>query len=229
MKLYELLRKKREAIIPKLSQAAVAKKLRISRTAVSLWETAPEKGGTTPTGRYLFQIIPLYKLDKKELKRSYGLHLSGEEESWESISQSRFTSSISPLLDPSQIKNWLSNPILTSEQRSMTTMIVKENVSKSAFLVRVENDSMLPAPGYSDPAAVYPGFVALIDPEADPKVGKNVLVCIRDKEYVIRQLREDVKGEKFLRAINQSAPYANLQLDENVEIIGVMISASKEY
>lgn len=225
MELYEFLKSKR--LEKGIKPEEVINKLNISRQTLHYWESPPNKDGTRPKGENLLKLIGLYGLDPIELKEKFNINI-GELiiQAFISFSKNSFSH---PILEISEIKNWLANPILTSDYKKLSVMIVKENISKKAFVLTAKSTSMVPPPGYLDEAAIYPGFMILIDPEIKPIVGKNVLICIRDKEYVIRQLCEDVTGKRFLRAVNPHAAYTNIPLNDNIEIIGVLVSASKEY
>jgi len=93
--------------------------------------------------------------------------------------------------------------------------------SPHAFALRVRGNSMQsPYPGQK----TYPeGTIIYVDPDMSPTPGKRVVAKIRDTgEVTFKEYSEDA-GRKFLRPLNPQYPV--IEIDEKVEIIGVVIGS----
>lgn len=121
-----------------------------------------------------------------------------------------------PVLPLSEVKDWLTNPILTKTQRVIHMSISEKATGKNAFFVEIQGDAMVSTTNPEE--SYYNGHLAFIAPERPYKLGDGILIEHKNS-LKLRKLSSD-GTEKVLEALNPK--YENIELEE-AQILGVVL------
>jgi transcriptional regulator with XRE-family HTH domain len=129
---------------------------------------------------------------------------------------------ILPFLELDQVDDWISNPVLTADHRSVNMHIDTSDIGETSFLIEINGDSLVSF--HDHPDNIYPGEIAVVDPEVAPAINDFILFD-RDGEKKVRKLSID-GNQKILSALNPK--YPNIHVDEKIKIKGVVVYTYKK-
>ncbi|WP_272674560.1 MULTISPECIES: LexA family protein [unclassified Providencia] len=192
----------------KLRQAELGKKVGVSGSAISQWES----GITSPDGGNLIALASSLGCSPEYL-------VTGKQADGDNVSFSKFHHSRGeyPLISWVSAGNWSEavEPYhkLSIDDWHETTV----SCSGDSFWLDVIGDSMTSPSGLSIPE----GMVILVDPNIEPVNGKLVVAKL-DNEATFKQYINDA-GSKYLKPLNPQ--YRMIPINGNCKIIGVVVDA----
>lgn len=128
-----------------------------------------------------------------------------------------------PVINLRQAGNWTATidnhyPGDTEEWRPTTV-----KVSKNAYALRIEGDSMINPNGYP---SLPPGAIVIVEPNKQPQNGDIVIARLEDSmEATIKKLVID-GNQKFLKPLNPQYPI--IEINGNFTICGVAIKVEMD-
>ena len=193
------LRTAREALISKVTQRDVAKKLNLSPSAIHLWEA----GKTDPGSTNLREMSKLYNISTDWL---LGL---GDSKSAISANQDSAPIHLVPVVQLSDMMRWRWEPA----QEHLQTTLTYPAQTAAAFLVTTDAlNSVCPA-----------GCLAVVSKAHEPVPGCVVLVAVgQSQEPILRKLIRE-GGDDLL--IADDTRYSTHRADKSSKIIGVVTEA----
>ena len=123
-----------------------------------------------------------------------------------------------PLLTMDNVGSYLDKSL-----SSFPTFHCTYDVDLDSYAVYMEGDSMV---GGDEATSISDGAMLIIEPQAKAESRKIVLAKLKDSGvYTIKRLMTDA-GKSYLTPANSS--YASIEIDDNVEVVGVAKLAIKE-
>lgn len=129
-----------------------------------------------------------------------------------------------PVINWIQAGNWTEiidqhDPGDTTEEWRPTTV----KVSKNAYAIRIEGDSMINPNGYP---SLPPGAIVIVEPHRQPRNGDIVIARLENSmEATIKKLVVDGQ-QKFLKPLNPQYPI--IEINGNCSICGVAIKVEMD-
>lgn len=122
-----------------------------------------------------------------------------------------------------EVKKWTEHPILTQTLRRMQMFFSDRQLGDKSYLLEVTGDAMISP---LDPRLrIEEGDLLLIDPKIEATPGKLVVAYIKSEDdEKLRRLTTDGK-KRILEAYNPK--YPNIIVNDDVEILGVVISLQR--
>lgn len=208
MEMNERIRSRRKEL--KLTQADLAKLIKVNRVTVTGWESGDYK----PGGENLQMLAAALKCHPQWL-------VDGTKKAEENVSyvgpyepKGSF-----PVLSWVSAGHWAE--AVESYHRKSIDRWYETTVecSDHSFWLDVKGDSMTAPAGLSIPE----GMVILVDPEVEPINGKLVVAKIEnDNEATFKKFVTDA-GNKYLKPLNPQ--YSMIPINGNCTIIGVVVDA----
>ncbi|WP_272671311.1 LexA family protein [Providencia sp. PROV138] len=192
----------------KLKQADLAKKIGVTGSAISQWES----GVTEPDGGNLIALASSLGCTPEYL-------LSGKESAGDNVGFSKFHHARGeyPLISWVSAGNW-SEALEPYHRKSIDDWYeTTVSCSEESFWLDVIGDSMTSPSGLSIPE----GMVILVDPNIEPINGKLVVAKLND-EATFKQYIADA-GSIYLKPLNPQ--YRIIPINGNCKIIGVVVDA----
>lgn len=214
MKLPDRIKQRRTAMF--LTQNELAKKIGVSRVAVSQWE----RGDTSPKGENLFSLSKALDCDAEWLVRGEG---DESPKSTQNIKAAEIGSHKVPVLSYVQAGNWCESQAYSGVDGDIEYVHADMEEGSRAFAVWVQGNSM--APEFNE------GDLIIIDPDVTPLPGDFVVAknggeeCTF-KKYRPRGYKED--GTEIFELVPLNEDYATLRSEISpIHIIGTMIEHRK--
>ncbi|HHR5857963.1 TPA: LexA family protein [Providencia alcalifaciens] len=192
----------------KLKQSDLAKKIGVTGSAISQWES----GVTEPDGGNLIALASSLGCTPEYL-------LSGKESTGDNVGFSKFHHARGeyPLISWVSAGNW-SEALEPYHRKSIDDWYeTTVSCSEESFWLDVIGDSMTSPSGLSIPE----GMVILVDPNIEPINGKLVVAKLND-EATFKQYIADA-GSIYLKPLNPQ--YRMIPINGNCKIIGVVVDA----
>lgn len=127
-----------------------------------------------------------------------------------------------PLLKSSEIREWLNNPVITETVRTFD-MATDREYPDEVFAFQHIGKSMINLTHPEE--SVFGDEYVIVDPNTSPTDGRLVLAEFGEKDFRIRQYRED-GAYKFLYAFDPEIK--SVPVDENINIIGTIIESRRQ-
>lgn len=129
---------------------------------------------------------------------------------------------ILPVLTIRDVLPYLLDGTLPTDYRRASMLLGTNRVSSKSFLIEIQGDAMVST---ENPAkSIFPGELAIVDPELAAKIGDIVLAQITQKDIKVRQYIID--GEQsILKAFSTNYPF--ITMTENSKILGVVVGSHK--
>jgi SOS-response transcriptional repressor LexA len=189
-----------------LSQAELAEKLHVTQAAIQSLEVGRVRSATFLVElASCLEVRPEWLIDTSDIKLFPHQTLGA-------IAQNI------PILTIEQVNGWIHQAILPPNARmiSMYNNLIK--VSEKTFAIEIEGDSMV---SKDEPAiSLFPGHLAIIDPEHPANVGDFVLIETGKEDFKIRQFIKDGTATIF-KPLNDRYPL--IENKENISIAGTLI------
>jgi transcriptional regulator with XRE-family HTH domain len=198
-----------------LSQGELARRIGISRAAITQWENPkPNKKIKLDAGN-LLKCADICGVDPNWLQ--FGIYrLKNNKENNQNTPFYRNF----PLLRIPDIDKWLYNPVLNQEYRVIQMPMMDDNVSEKAFLYEAVGSAMFNSQNPKE--SISPGELVLVDPDIAPQSGELVLVKFAESDIRIRQYQED-GAKKFFKAFENHNPIE--AFIDGIVILGTIIKA----
>lgn len=191
----------------KLSQEALAARVRVSKGNVSHWELGRHKPG-------LDHLLLIAKATGFPLPAQ----LAGFNVAPAQIGTRRI-----PLLSYVQAGNWSGSTASADRVDSDDWLMTDLYLSPTAFALEIRGDSMLPE--------FRPGDRVIIDPAVSPQPGDYVVAKNGDEEATFKKYRPrsvDAAGNVVFELVPLNEDYPSMRSDQlPIRIIGVMIEHRK--
>lgn len=195
----------------KLTQAELGKRLGISASSVTQWES----GNTTPNGANTVDLCKVLLCSSDWL-----VHGKGEKE-LSSSNCDYVTNAIKhyPLINYVAAGSWTT--VINYDQEFTESFPCPVRCSNSTFVLRVKGDSMLPL--FSDSDLIF------VDPEAAYRNGSYVVAtCNGDTEATFKQLIIESRG-MYLKPANPNWPIQVIELTTDCKIVGVVVFSGRQF
>lgn len=195
----------------KLSQTRLAELLNVSQAAIQSLESGRVKSTTFLVElAEKLDVTPEWLVDGEQTGNI--LHLN--------YPTGNIAKSL-PFLRIEEAQQWIANGILPTNVGTIQ-MLSNIQVSKKSFCIEIEGDAMVST---TEPSkSLFPGFIAIVDPERQINSGDIVFAELNQKDLKIRQYMRD-GNEIILKSHNNS--YSIIPVDLNTKIIGVIVSIQK--
>ena len=210
MKINERIKTRRKEL--KLTQAAIASLVKVSRVSITQWEL----GDTSPKGKNLFNLAKALKCTTEWLL--FGVDSAVATTS--NVKGHNYQSNYLPLISWVQAGSW--SELIDDFQPEDTDQYYPcpEKTSSLSFALKVVGESMLP--DYVDGEIIY------VDPEVEARNGSYVVVRQNnDSEVTFKKLI--IEGsEKMLKAVNPDWPNPIINMLPDAKVCGVVVGSYKK-
>lgn len=201
MSVGDRIRKAREKL--GLSQAQLASRVGVTRTAIGQWEGDE----TVPRAKHAPKLSAVLELPLSAFSPFGGGTVMPLDLGAKSYSV--------PLLDWADLKFVMRGKVMVAKLKKPTFVMVNDKVSEESFALTVMDDSMAPL--------FRAGDEIVVDSNVAPRDGDCIVTRMRDGDSLFRTYRERRNGAYDLIAENPEWPTVTINSATTAEILGVMV------
>ncbi len=192
-----------------LSQTELAKRVNVSQVAIQRLEAGDVKSTT-------FLVELATALDVSPNWLLHGISLLSPDQ--KTVVQNL------PLLTMQDVLPYLQEGKLPTDYRSVPMLMSSVKISPKTFSMEIDGDAMV---SQQEPSkSIFPGEMAVIDPERTAKIGDIVLAQITPEDLKIRQYMKD-GNQPLLKALSDK--YNHIIMGDQTKILGVVVVSLKYF
>lgn len=202
-------RLKKARVARGLSQTELAKRINVSQVAIQRLEAGDVKSTT-----FLVELATALDVSPNWL-----LHgISPVTPDQKTVVQNL------PVLTMQDVLPYLEEGKLPDNYRSVPMLMSSVKISPKTFSMEIDGDAMV---SQQEPSkSMFPGELAVIDPDRAAKIGDMVLAQITSEDLKIRQYMKD-GSQPLLKALSDK--YNHIIIGEETKILGVVVAALKYF
>lgn len=192
-----------------LSQTELAKRINVSQVAIQRLEAGDVKSTT-----FLVELATALEVSPNWLL--HGILPS-------SVDQKTVVQNL-PLITMQDVIPYLQDGTLPTDYRSVPMLMSSVKISPKTFSMEIDGDAMV---SQQEPSkSIFPGEMAVIDPERTAKIGDIVLAQITSEDLKIRQYMKD-GSQTLLKALSDK--YNHIIMGDETKILGVVVVSLKYF
>ena len=203
-----------------LTQTALAKKVNISRNAISLWESGDTK---SIKSEHLLSTAAALKVDPDWLIRGKGLPNNLPPTGIEEAQALYNPANRIPVISAVAAGNWITAEDPYQIGDADDWIQIDGTFGERSFALIVQGDSMTSP----NPPSIPNGTIIIVDPDIQPEHGSLVIAKLTDSnEATFKRLSID-SNKRYLEPLNPR--YLPIEINGNCTIIGVVKQAVMKF